>query len=178
MRSNNFVAKLFVYLSICAAVICCTVNYFTDKRFLWAPVVMFSILYLWILIAHTIMSDRNPFEKILLQFVGILLLLWSLENLSLVEFLFSYVMPSIIIVATTVLAMVSMISRNRANFLVSFFTFYIVFIVISLVFLIFFRQFFPLLYLIALIYNFLVLAGTLLFGFKILKTEIAKKAHL
>ena len=62
--SDHFLLKLFLYLSICISVVCFTVNYFTERHMLWSPVVFLSILYLWILIGHTILSSRSPFEKI------------------------------------------------------------------------------------------------------------------
>lgn len=178
MKSNHFVAKLFFFISLCVSVICVAINIFAGKQSQWSPIVICSIVYLWILVAHNIMSSRSAFEKVFFQLLGLLLLLYSLERISKGDWLFSYVLPSIILAATSVLAMISLISKSKANFLLSFFIFYIIFFVVSLVFLIFVKDVYRLLYLISVFYTGLIAAGTLIFGNKILRAEITKKAHL
>ena len=175
---NNFLLKLFLYLSICVTVVCFVINYFTDKHMLWSPVVFVSVLYMWILIMHTIMSSRNAFEKIFFQLVGIIALLLTLERISASAWFLSYVLPAILIATTSVLAMISLISKHKKALITTFFVFYILFEVVSLVFLIFLKDVYFLLYLIHAIYNGLILLGTLLFGGKIIRNEVAKKAHL
>lgn len=176
--NNNFLLKLFLYLSICVSVICFAVNYFTEKHMLWSPVVFVSILYIWILVLHTIISSRSAFEKIFFQLVGLIALLLMLERISMQAWFLDYVLPSILIATTTVLAMISMISKHKAALITTFFVFYIIFEAVSLVFLLFVRDVYFLLYLIHAVYNGLILFGTLLFGNRIIKNEIAKKAHL
>ena len=169
---------MFLYLSICVSVICFAVNYFTEKHMLWSPVVFVSIMYIWILVLHTIISSRSAFEKIFFQLVGLIALLLMLERISMQAWFLDYVLPSILIATTTVLAMISMISKHKAALITTFFVFYIIFEAVSLVFLLFVRDVYFLLYLIHAVYNGLILFGTLLFGNRIIKNEIAKKAHL
>ena len=175
---NNFLLKLFLYLSICVCVICFVINYFTEKHMLWAPVVFVSVLYMWILIMHTIMSSRSAFEKIFFQLIGIIALLLMLERISKSAWFLNYVLPSILIATTSVLAMISLISKHKSALITTFFVFYLIFEVVSLIFLLFVKDVYFLLYLIHVIYNGLILFGTLLFGSRIIKNEIAKKAHL
>lgn len=178
MRSNHFVAKLFAYISICAIVGCIAINYFFSKAVPWSFIVVCSVAYLWILIAHTIISDRSPFEKIFFQLIALLLLLYSTNFISKGSWLCDYVIPSIMLAATTALVMISLISKNKATYILPFFIFYIIFSVVSLVFLLFFKDVYQLLNLINVFYTGLIAVGTLIFGNKILKAEVAKKAHL
>lgn len=175
--SDHFLLKLFLYLSICISVVCFTVNYFTERHMLWSHVVFLSILYLWILIGHTILSSRSPFEKIFFQLVGLILLLIALERISMSAWFLDYVLPSILLAAVTVMAFISLISKKKASLISTFFVYYILMEIVSLVFLLF-VDVYRMLYLICAVYNGLVLLGTLLFGYKILKADIAKKAHL
>ena len=113
--SNHFLLKLFLYISVCISVVCFTVNYFTEPHMLWSPVVFVSVLYLWILIGHTILSKRSPFEKIFFQFVGLVVLLIFLERLSMRAWFLDYVLPSILLAASSVMALISLISKLQTE---------------------------------------------------------------
>lgn len=176
-KANNFfLLKLFLYVSICISVVCFTVNYFTEPHMMWAPVVFVSILYLWILIGHTIISKRSPFEKIFFQFIGLILLLISLERLSMSEWFLNYVLPSILLAASSVMALISLISKRKNSLVSTFFVYYVLLEIVSIVLL--FIDVYHTLYLIHAVYNGLLLLGTLIFAYRILRADIAKKAHL
>lgn len=172
-----FLLKLFLYLSICISVVCFTVNYFTEPHMMWSPVVFVSVLYLWILIGHTIISRRSVFEKIFFQFVGLILLLIALERLSMSAWFLDYVLPAILLAASSVMALISLISKRKNALISTFFVYYVLLEVVSLIFLLFVDAY-RVLYLIHAVYNGLILFGTLLFAYRILKSDIAKKAHL
>ncbi len=177
-KSNNyFLMKLFLYISICVSVICFVVNYFTDRHMLWSPVVFVSVVYLWILIAHTIISRRSPFEKIFFQLVGLILLMISLERLSMNAWFLDYVLPSILLTASSVMALISLVSGRKKTLVSTFFVYYVLMEAATI--LIFaLADVYKILYLIFSVYNGLILFGTLLFAYRILRADFAKKAHL
>ena len=175
--SNHFLLKLFLYISVCIYVVCFTVNYFTEPHMLWSPVVSVSVLYLWILIGHTILSKRSPFEKIFFQFVGLVVLLIFLERLSMRAWFLDYVLPSILLAASSVMALISLISKRKNALVSTFFVYYVLLEVVSLIVLLV-TDVYSVLYLIHAVYNGLLLLGTVIFAYRILKADIAKKAHL
>ncbi len=176
--SNYFVFKLFFFISFCIIVVSSVVNYFTSKEIVWSLVVALSLLYVWILVAHTIISSRNPFEKVFFQLLGIIGLLWGLNYISKGTWLINYVLPSIMILATTVMVMMTMIAKKKRRLLISFFCFYLIFVIVSLVFLIFIKNTFDFIYLINLLYTGLIALGTAIFANKTLKNEFARKFHV
>ena len=175
--SNHFLLKLFLYISVCISVVCFTVNYFTEPHMLWSPVVFVSVLYLWILIGHTILSKRSPFEKIFFQFVGLVVLLIFLERLSMRAWFLDYVLPSILLAASSVMALISLISKRKNALVSTFFVYYVLLEVVSLIVLLV-TDVYSVLYLIHAVCNGLLLLGTVIFAYRILKADIAKKAHL
>ena len=102
-KNNSFVLKLFIFMSICAISICLFINYYlltldppVNSQW-WSLVVLSSVTYVWVLIAHTIISRRSVFEKILAQLLAIIFLLWTCEFISSANtnWLANYVLPSI-----------------------------------------------------------------------------------
>lgn len=174
----SFVTKLFVFISICIAVICGAIDYMTTKEFTWSLVVCASILYAWVLVGHTVISSRSIFEKILFQLCALFVLLLSLNNISKGSWLFDYVLPSIFMASSVVMGIILLSSPLRKNYLLTFFVFYLLFAIISLFVVIFANEVYSLLYVVNLIANALIALGTLIFGFRRIKTDITKFMHL
>lgn len=177
-RTSLFLVKLFLFLSFVTVVVCTVVNILTEPKIGWFWVVIWGIVYLWVLIAHTILSKRSAFRKVFLQVLTIVVLLYFAEKLSLRSWLFSYVYPGIGLAVITVLAMVSFISEKRGELCLGFAITILLLGAGSIAILIFNAASFKLLNVINVISSFVALIGYILFGFGAMKNEFAKKWHL
>lgn len=179
VKTSVFLIKLFIFLSLIAIVACVVVNYLSDKEIAWSLIVVFGICYLWVLIAHTILSRRSVFRKIFLQVVSIVLLLYFTEKLSVSNWLFPYVFPSISLCVAFVLSMVSFISEKRAYFCAAFTLVFILLGIGSLIILLTgLDKTFRLLNFINILVCAIATLGYVLFGFNAIKSELSKKWHL
>lgn len=174
----SFVKKLFIFLSICAVVVCGVINYMTANAFTWSLVVVSSLIYAWVLLAHTIISSRGVFEKIFFQFLALVVLLLSLNYISKGSWLIDYVIPSIMLAAGGVMSLISLISPKRKSYLLTFFFYYLIFTIISLIIVLTLDDVYFLLHLLNMLFNGLIWLGTLIFGFKRIKSDISKYMHL
>ena len=119
-KSGYIAQKILLFISLCAIIVCTTINFLTQTTFFWSLIVTSSILYVWILVRHTIISRRNIFEKILFQVLGILLILFLTNKISgSGEWFWFYVTPSVSIL-TTITILILWISC-RSDHLCSFF---------------------------------------------------------
>lgn len=179
VKTSVFLVKLFVFLSLIAIIACVAVNYLIDKKIEWSLVVIFGICYLWVLVAHTILSRRSVFRKIFLQVISIVALLYFTEKLSVSSWLFPYVYPSISLCVAFVLPMVSFISGKRAEFCAGFTLVLLLLCLGSLVILLVgLDKTFRLLNFINILVCTVTTLGYLLFGFNAIKSELSKKWHL
>lgn len=175
---NHFLLRLFTLFSIIAIAGVVFINLIVGGR-PWAGIVISSIIYLWILIRHTIVSYRNTFEKVFLQLIGISLILISTSFVSVEnDWFLNYVLPSVLIGAGLTLLMVLFCSRKRKNYMFSFFIIYLLMIIAGVVFWCTSFAEYKLLYSICVIINSLIVIGMLLMDFKTIKTEFLKKFHL
>lgn len=175
---NHFILKLFTLFSIIAVAGAVFINLIVGGKF-WAGIVITSILYLWILIRHTIVSYRNAFEKVFLQLVGISLILISTSFMSVDNGWFlNYVLPSVLSGASLTLLMVLFCSRRRKAYEFSFFIIFLIMIIVGVIFWCTSFAEYKLLYSICVIINSLIVVGMLLMDFKTIKTEFLKKFHL
>ena len=69
-KNSHILRNIFLFLAICTLIVCTFVDYQTGWS-RWSVIVDFSILYVWILVAHTIISRRSAFEKIFFQLIGL-----------------------------------------------------------------------------------------------------------
>ncbi len=174
----SFVLKLFVFISICIAVICGAIDYMLISKFTWSLVVCASVLYAWVIVGHTIISSRSIFEKILFQLCALFVLLLSLNNISKGSWLIDYVLPSIMLASSVGMAIILIASPLRKNYLLTFLVFYILFAIVSLLVVCLAPEFFSLLHIVNTITNGLMAIGTLIFGFGRIKSDISKIMHL
>lgn len=178
-KHSYFLTRLFLFLSLAIIGVCIFINVLT-KGVPWCLLVSLCIVYIWILIEHTILSKRGVFEKILFHVCSIVSILIASNIIAGGgEWLINFVIPSIALATTTILVLISLIGkRHRSQFLLSFFIIYILFLILSIVLLAAHFDTFKILNLINIMYNTLAILGTLLLGFRIIKNESGKKLHI
>lgn len=182
VKNNSFILKFFIFLSICAVSICSLINFLVNPEFLWCALVAAGIIYVWILISHTILSRRGVFEKIFMQLLGLTLILWACENLSYEShWLANYVFPSLSIVTMATLIMLTLLRKDKSWILAFVFIIGVLFIASLLLFLYLADKQQPgikILGIINLTFSSLTALGYFVFGFNTIKTEFLKKFHL
>ncbi len=177
-KTSNFLYKLFLFLSICIGSVCLIINRLTNPNLWWSLVVIFSVLYVWVLVAHTILSKQSVFKKVLLQILSILILLYFSEKISPSDWLVSYVLPSVSICSVIVSLMLLFISKKRREYLIGFLFIYLVLGLVSTFCIVFKWDTFFIINLINAILCGLCLVGVLIFGFGAMKEELQKKWHI
>ena len=178
-HSEYFLTKLFTVISFCIVAIAGFINFLTYSGSVWSLLIAACVIYLWILIAHTIISKSSVFEKIIYQIIGLTAVLTSTDVISGGgDWLINFVVPSLSIALTLVLVMITFCSRKRKNYTLSFFLIYLLLILVPIITLAFKMLRFELLMQIDLLLLILVIVGNLILGFKTLKSEISKKFHL
>lgn len=177
--SNFFLHRIFFFLTICIMSIVLFINMYTGFDVPWSLVVIVSLIYVWILVRHTIIGNRGSFEKIFFQFFGILGVILTSNYISGSESWFwNYVVPLASITTTTVLTFVLLINKKRSDFVLSFFVMALLMISISLTLILTNVDSFKLINYINLIYTGLFALGILILGSKSLKRALHKNLHL
>lgn len=178
-QRTYFATRIFTFISLAIVIICAFINFLTYAGSVWSILVASCIVYLWILISHTILSKSSAFEKIIYQIIGVASILLSTEVVAGESpVLINYIVPSLSTVAVVVLAMINMISRKRKSFTLSFFIIYILLSLIPIITLAFKLLEYKLLMQINLLLLIITITGTLILGYKTIKSEISKKFHL
>lgn len=175
-----FTVKLFGFMSICVAIICTVINILADPQTRWSLIVDLSILYVWILVAHTILSKRSFFEKILFQLVMIFAILFACERISAVSprWMLSYVCPSIAITTILTLNLFSMIGGKRYISIITCIVFYVIFFVAGSIILGINQTDCRVLYWVSIIYSIVSILGSFIFGYSSIVNEFKKKMHI
>ncbi len=177
-KKMNLVTKIFLMLSFIVIVASVAVNVYT-KTVAWSVVVGLSILYLWVLIAHTIISHDNIFRKILLELLSILALLIS-TNLIFGgnDWLTNYVFPAIALGVSLVLSIDLVFFKKRKKVVFSFLCIILLLMLVSAIFLIFKIDTFKLLNQIFLIVGSVFVVCYFIFGGKTIIAEASRKFHI
>lgn len=178
-KKTYFLARLFLFLSLAGVGTCVFVNVLT-KGNAWSVLVSLCVLYIWVLVGHTILSRRSVFEKILFQVLNVVAILVTTNLLAGGgKWLINYVLPSVAIVTTSVLIMISLIScRHRSQLLLAFLAMYLLSMIMSIVLLACKYDTFKILNQINMFYSILAIVGTLMLGYRIIKSEGSRKLHL
>ena len=178
-QKGFFVFKLFLFFTICSSGIVLFINLVTNPKVLWSIVVIISLLYVWILVLHTIISRRNFFEKILFQLVGVYAIVLS-TNLITLDFswIWSYFVASVSLLTITVLAFIIFINKKREDYIASAFIISLLLLATSIVLIATKVDLFRILNLINIMYNAIFLLGILFFGHKILINAFQKNLHV
>lgn len=177
-KTSYLISKIFLLITLASSAICLFINFVTDKTVLWSILVIICIIYIWILVAHTILSKRSIFEKILFQLAGIISIVVATNNIAKGPWLLNYVIPSIVLAASTILTFILFVTKKRAKLLSSFFLVYLLLFLTSLILVLVKADEFKLVNEINMITCGITIVGILLFGFKILKSDFSRKFHL
>ena len=177
-KKNFLLMQIFIYLTIVVMTTCLFINFLTNKEVLWSAIVIVGLLYVWILIRHTILSNRGNFEKILFQLAGIFALVLATNRISGGEWFWNFFAPSASIITITVLLFIILINKKRSDFVVSFFFMTLLLILMSIVLLVFSLDTFKLLNWINIIYSGFFILGIFIFGFRSLKRGLQKNWHV
>ena len=179
-KTNFFLYKLFFLMTITTFAISVFINVLTykDAPTPWSALIIVCILYIWILIAHTILSRRSILEKIILQMLGAIAIVGVVNYMSRGHWLSDYVVPSIQLAVTATLLFICLVTKRKYKIVSAFFTTYLLSFIASLVLVLTKTDAFGLLSEINMIACGIGIVGTLLFGFKTLKLDFSKKFHL
>ncbi len=178
-KKNTLLLRIFVMLSIITVSVSLFVNLATDSNNLWSLLIIFSTIYLWVIILHTILSKRNLFEKIFLQLILIFTILFTSERLyGQGLWMFDFVMPSIFLLTIFVLNFISLFWGKKHRFLLSCLVMYFLVLAYSIVVLSISLLNHLLLTQLLLIYVSISIFGTFLFAWKTIKSDIVKQMHL
>ena len=177
-KKNTFILKLFFFLSVCAVSTCVLINLLVKPDFLWSLVVTSSIVYVWIIVGHTILSRRGVFEKIFMQLLGLMFILWTCEMISpnSEHWLANYIFPSLSICTIATMLMITFIRKDK-TWVLAFFLIVIVLTIASALFFVYLDDF-KILGIINLAFCVLTIFGYLVFGYPVIRREFMKKFHL
>lgn len=177
-KKRSIVAKVFLLITLTLLAACVFINIET-KTTPWSVVVVLSVLYLWVLVAHTIMSRSTPFKKVLFQLVSIIALLVATNKIfSNNDWLTHYVYPALAMFATCVLSMIICCSKHRKKLYFSFFSIFTMLLVASLIFVCFKIDTFRILNLINVLFQGVIMIALMLFAGRSLLTEASRKFHI
>lgn len=176
--AKAFIIKVFLVLSVLIIASCVFINIET-KTIPWSVTVSFVIVYLWVLVAHTIISKSSAFDKVFFELSSICAFLVSINLVfSSTKWFTYYVYPSLAMLATIVLTIMLFIVKNKKNWIFSFFCIYLLEMVVSAIFLIFKIDDFMTLNIINLIFQGVVVFAYLLFDGKRIIAELIRKFHI
>lgn len=179
VRKNYFLYALFMFLTVSVLSICAFINLFAAPGDWWVLVVASAIIYVWILVRHTVISRRNIFEKAVFQLAGILGIVMAANYVSGGgNWVWPYVMPAAFITTTTVILIFSAVNKKRNDYLLSMLVMLLHTIAISIILIATGVDDYKILNSINILYNTLFIIGILFFGFKTLKGNISKKLHM
>lgn len=172
------VGKIFLILSIIASAVSVFIN-ITTKTVPWSVIVVLSIIYLWVMIAHTIMSRETPFKKVLYHLLSLIALLISTNVIfGGNDWLTNFVFPGLAMLVALVLTMILFCSKKRKNIVFSFFCIIVLMLLTSAVLLIFKIDTYRLLNEINLMVGAIFIVSYLIFGYKTILTEASRKFHI
>ncbi len=178
IKRRTQVAKVFLLISIAIIAACVFINIET-KTIPWSVVVGLSIVYLWVLIAHTIMGRSAPFTKIMFQLISVIALLTATNKIfSSNDWLTHYVYPALAMAVSMVLCMIVLISKNRKHLCFSFFCIMTMLLIASIIFVVFKIDTFRILNIVNILLQALVLIAFVLFAGKTLLSEAGRKFHI
>lgn len=108
---------IYLFVACIIFIACVTTNYLTSTTFLWCYLVGASLLYGFVILAHTVLSHSGVGVKIFIQGASIALLCWIFEiiikrpNLT-----FDYSLPIVLTVVILVIAgfLIFTAKRNRS----------------------------------------------------------------
>ena len=177
-KKQKIVTKVFVILTAAILIACAGINIST-KTPAWSVTVALSLFYIWVLVAHTIISRATPFKKVFFQLFSIIALLTSTNIIfGGNAWLTNFVYPSVAMFASAVMTMIVFCSKQRKKMLFGFVTIFVILLLVSLAFLIFGLDTYQSLNIINIVVQSFIVFGYLLFGFKTITSEASRKFHI
>lgn len=170
--------KICLILSVVIIATCMFINVQTETL-PWSVTVALVIVYLWVLIAHTIMSHGSTFDKVFFELSAICAFLVSIDLVfSSTRWFTHFVYPSLSIFSSTLLIIILLCRHDKKNWIFSSFCIFFLVLVVSAIFLIFKIDTFKILNIINIIFQLIVMFGYLLFYGKHILTQAARKFHI
>ena len=177
-RKKSMVLKIFLMISIIIMTACVYINVQT-KTAPWSVIVGLSIFYLWVLVAHTIMSRSTPFKKMFMQLLSLAAILFATERFfGNTHWFTNYAFPGIAMLATFVTLFVEFCSKKRKEYVFGFFRIYILLILASVLLLVLKADGFKLINQINIIFQSVICFAYLVFAGKTIRTQASRKFHL
>ena len=131
------IVKIFLILSVAIIATCMFINVQTETL-PWSVTVSLVIVYLWVLVAHTIMSHNSTFDKVFFELSAICAFLISIDLVfSSTRWFTHYVYPSLSVASTITLSIMLLCKRKKKEWAFSFFCIFFLVTVVSAIFLIF-----------------------------------------
>lgn len=177
-KKKPMVAKVFFLISVAIIATCVYLNVQT-KTAPWSVIVALGIVYLWVLIGHTIISRSTAFRKVLLQILSVGALLFATNRFfSNAEWFINYVFPSLAMLSAVVMLFVVFCSKKRKEYIFGFFRVDIILLLSSVLMLAINIDQFQILNQINIILQAIICLAYLLFAGKIIKTQASRCFHL
>jgi hypothetical protein len=170
--------KICLILSVMIIATCMFINVQTETL-PWSVTVALVIVYLWVLIAHTIMSHGSAFDKVFFELSAICAFLISVDLVfSSTRWFTHFVYPALSIASTLFLTIMLISRHDKKNWVFSFFCIFFLVAVVSAIFLIFKIDTFKILNIINIIFQLIVMFGYLLFHGRHILAQAARKFHI
>lgn len=175
---QHMVRKVFLLISLAAIIITMAINYFAKSSTQWSLLVFFGVIYLWILVKHTIMSNRHIFEKFFFQILGLLSILITSNYISGGGWFLEYVMPALFLAVLVILNMMLFVNPKRRYYEITFLIIELLLLIASIVFISTSYCTFKILHWSTLLFSIISIAGIIIMDGRNLYQEVIKKFHL
>jgi hypothetical protein len=185
---RNFVLRLLLFISIVVGGVSFLINMLLLETGLWSLIVISGIIYLWILIKYTIMTNYNISLRLLFQAITVTLLVFAIErfipSLTLApigtRWALEYVMPFVMIATSLAITIIIFVRplkyRDYVFYLFCMSILGFIPIILYLFKLIEPHGFIP--SLICAAYSVITLLGMFFFGDRTTKDELVKRFHI
>jgi hypothetical protein len=177
-KKKAMTAKIFFIISIILITTSVFINVATETV-AWSAIVGLGIFYLWVLIAHTIISRDTPFKKVALQLVSVVAFLVATNYIfGGTDWFTSYVFPSLACATSIILTFIIMCSKKRKNYYFSFMVIELALLAVSAVFVSLKIGDMFLLNSINIAFQSIVCISYLIFAGKTIRTQAVRKLHI
>lgn len=170
--------KIIHFILLSAAVLSTLVNYLTFNGSYWSLIVLASIVYCLFTINYTVRNGTNLGAKVIFQAIGILILTWVIDMVTgYTGWSIRYAIPVMLLLAGAVLVALMLFNTSRWQ---GYFMCQLAVTILSLI---------PVilaaldlvdnmhLAIVTCVILWLVLAGTMIFGGRRVKSELARRFH-
>lgn len=177
-RQYHFLKRLLIFMSVIAGSASLIINFLTFDGFLWSLITVVGILYLWVVISHSVANHINIASKIFVQaFLGSVFIVLVDYLVGYRGWSVNYVIPSIFSAADIAIVIIILINRmNWRNYMLYQFVIALLGFAPLLLYLIRLSDN-PIFVIISTSLSALSLLGTFIFGDKTVKSELRRRLH-